>query len=103
MNSVARRSTPAARPRDSGREGVYIKGVSDVLAHLYRLEGRLGQLWPEQVFAFDLACVERRWPIYQRSALYKKVGDGYSEAVAGALRTLEAEKFHKPAAPADVT
>jgi hypothetical protein len=42
--------------------------VSDVLAHLDWLEGRLGQLWPEQVYAFDLACVERQWPIYERSA-----------------------------------
>ena len=48
--------------------GVYIEGMSDVLAHLDRLEGRLGQLWPEQVYAFDLACVERQWPIYERSA-----------------------------------
>ena len=58
----------AARPRDSGCGWVYIKGVNDVLAHLSRLEERLGQVWPDQVYAFDLACVERQWPIYERSA-----------------------------------
>lgn len=42
--------------------------MSDVLAHLNRLEGRLEQLWPDQVCAFDLACVERQWPIYERTA-----------------------------------